>query len=318
MESSMKKKCLLIGGAGFIGKKLTMHLLSGGYDVTVLDRNCSSFTAEELEQVRYAEGDYFAQNYNYSILKEQDIVILLACSVTPKSSMETPLKCYEGDVSSMICLLQQMREYDVKQLVLISSGGTIYGNNGADSLKEEMQTYPLNHYGILKLTQEKILMMYNKLYNMENVAFRVANPYGEGQMVSSGVGAVTAFLSNILSDKEICIYGDGTIIRDYIHIDDVAEIIKRYLDMSVKENEMPVYNIGTGKGCSMNELIKIIEEITGKTAKVNYCGKREIDVQCNILDSSKVCKAIGGYQCLSLYEGISQYHKQILKLEKKN
>ncbi len=313
----MKKKCLLIGGAGFIGKKLTMHLLSGGYKVTVFDRNSNSFTAEELTQVKFIRGDYFEQNYDCSILEEKDTVILLACSVTPKSSMEVPFQCYEKDVQSMIYLLEQMRKYQVNQLVLISSGGTIYGNNGINPLTEEMQTYPLNHYGILKLTQEKILMMYNKLYAMDNVAFRVANPYGEGQLVSSGVGAVTAFLNNIICDKEICIYGDGTVVRDYIYIDDVAEIIKLYLDKEVTEGEMPVFNIGTGVGCSMNELIKIIEKITGKIAKVSYCDKREIDVQCNILDSSKICKAIEGYKCLSLHEGVGKYYKEILNLEKK-
>lgn len=311
----MKDRYLLIGGAGFIGMNLAIHLADIGYAITVFDCLENPFDISYRAKIKYLQGNYFEEDISDEILREQDRIILLACSVAPKTSMEVSEVCYQRDVVRMIGLLEQMRRCRVKGLILISSGGTVYGNQEEQILSEDMQTFPINHYGIMKLTQEKIMMMYNRLYEMKNVVFRLANPYGPGQRVSSGIGAVTAFLDNILQEKDIIVYGKGEITRDYIFILDVVNMISLFLEQEGKAKGIPIYNVGTGKGTSIMQVIKVIEEITGKTAKILFCEERKIDVKRNVLDTRKLRSVIGVYKCLTLKEGIGEYYK-IIKREK--
>lgn len=302
------KKCLLIGGAGFIGSNLTKCLVECGYAVTVLDIVENPVLYGDKLAVKYVRGNYFSDEIDAGLLEDQDVVFLLACSVAPKSSMEMPEICYGEDITKMIELLDLMRCKKVKRLVFISSGGTVYGNNDAELLAEDMSTFPINHYGIMKLTQEKILIMYNQLYGMDNVIFRLANPYGPGQRDSTGVGAVTSFMKRILRNEPIHIYGEGETVRDYIYIEDVIRIICNFLEKENVADFPPIYNIGTGQGVSLMEVVKIIEEVTGKDAKIVFLEKRNIDVKSNVLNMSKLLRIIGTYECLSIYEGIGKYY----------
>lgn len=302
------KKCLLIGGAGFIGSNLTKRLVECGYAVTVLDIiEIPALYGDELP-VKYVRGNYFSDEIDADLLEDQDVVFLLACSVAPKSSMEMPEICYGEDITRMIKLLELMRCKKVKRLVLISSGGTVYGNGDAELLVENMSTFPINHYGIMKLTQEKILIMYNQLYGMDNIIFRLANPYGPGQRDSTGVGAVTSFMKRVLKNEPIHIYGAGEMIRDYIYIEDVTQIICNFLERENATEFPPIYNIGTGHGTSLIEVVKIIEEVAGKKAEIVFSEKRNIDVKSNVLNMGKLLRIIGTYECLSLYEGIGKYY----------
>ena len=199
----MKGKCLLIGGAGFIGTQLAIRLSNCGYDVTVCDRIEKEALSDDIANLNYSCIDYFEENVSDEIISAQDMIFLLISSVGPNTSMEKPVDCYGKDILRMIELLDQMRRCEVKRLVFISSGGTIYGNQDVATFGEDMATSPINHYGIMKLTQEKILMMYNELYGMCNIIFRLANPYGKGQKAASGIGAVTTFLENIMNDRRI-------------------------------------------------------------------------------------------------------------------
>lgn len=302
------KKCLLIGGAGFIGTNLAVCLDNAGYDVTICDYIKKGYLSERISQLEYVCLNYFEEVIDDELIGQQDIVILLISSVVPGSSMARPSSCYGKDIVRMIELLEQMRRCSVNRLVFISSGGTVYGNINCDKLREDMETFPINHYGIMKLTQEKILLMYNSLYGMENVIFRLANPYGPGQSVASGVGAVTTFLQSIMAGKKIYIYGEGKAIRDYIYIKDAVTMMQIFLELNEGKCESPVFNVGTGIGTSIVEVLRIVENIVGLEAKVEYLEGREIDVGRNVLDVSKICRVIGDYRCKSLECGVEEYY----------
>lgn len=308
MKNKTKKRSLLIGGAGFIGTKLACNLRNNGYDVSICDYMDKKNISSQILTLPYLQLDYFNEELSDEILSEQDMVILLISSVAPNSSMQKPESCYDKDIIRMIELLEQMRRCKVNRLVFISSGGTIYGNLNAKAYSEDMETFPINHYGIMKLTQEKILLMYNQLYGMKNIIFRLANPYGEGQRTSSGVGAVTAFLENIMNNRKICIYGKGEVIRDYIYIEDAVEIMRRCLDCKEKDMEVPVFNVGTGQGNNLLQIVAAIEQIVGAKAQIEFISARNIDVKRNVLDISKVISVIGDYQCKTLTEGIREYY----------
>lgn len=302
------KKCLLIGGAGFIGTKLACNLINNGYDVSICDYTEKEKVSACKMGATYLCMDYFNEELSDEFLSEQNMVILLISSVAPNSSMQKPESCYGKDIVRMIELLEQMRRCKVNQLVFISSGGTIYGNQNVELYTEDMATSPINHYGIMKLTQEKILLMYNELYGMENLIFRLANPYGEGQMSSSGVGAITVFLENIMQNKKIYIYGEGKVIRDYIYIEDAVEMMRRCLDSDRKAVAVPIFNVGTGQGCNLIQIIDAIENIVGEKAEIEFISARNIDVRRNVLDISKILSVIGNYQCKTLEDGIKEYY----------
>lgn len=303
--------CLLIGGAGFIGKNLAFHLAKNGHNIMVYDCIESPFLSSREMRIQYIKGDYFRNVISDEVIMRQDIIFLLACSVGPKTSMDNPEICYGQDIVRMIQLLEQMITHDVSKLFFISSGGTVYGNSDVETFSEDMETLPINHYGIMKLTQEKILLMYNNLYGMKNIIFRLSNPYGCGQKVSSGIGAVTAFMNQICREEKISVYGKGEVIRDYIYIDDVVEMIRLFLERGRFESVNPVFNIGTGVGTSIIELVRIIERITGKNADIEFKESRKIDVNKNVLNNKKIKTIIGEYKCSSLMAGISEYYNMI-------
>lgn len=301
------KRCLLIGGAGFIGQNLALAL-AGSYEVTVVDR--AEGLVPAIAGVEYHRTDFFSDGVADELLAGADCVILLACTVGPKTSMECPELCYRIDVISLNRLLAQMKRLDRNRLVFISSGGTVYGEHEEELLHEEMNTYPINHYGIMKLTQEKIILMYNSRQGMDNVIFRLSNPYGAGQRVSTGIGAVTAILNSVITGEKIHIWGDGSVVRDYIYIGDAVEMMKRFLACEGKrQDKNAVYNVGTGIGTKLNELIRIVEEVTGRKTDVVYEKSRVTDVSRNVLDNAKIKAVIGEYQCLSVREGVEKYYR---------
>lgn len=305
------RKCLVIGGAGFVGTNLSRNLAGKGYDVTICDRVEETMLSSRIQNCKYIKLNYFRKQIEDDLLRQQDMVVLLISSVNPDSSMTNPKICYDKDIIKMIELLEQMRRCEVNRLVFVSSGGTVYGNQNVEKLREDMLTYPINHYGIMKLTQEKILLMYNQLYGMDNVIFRLANPYGEGQRKASGVGAVTAFLQNIMNGEKIYLYGQGEPVRDYIHIDDAVEMMRLCLEKRSAGSKEALYNVGTGEGNSILEVMRMAERIAGRKADVVYLGTREFDVARNVLDIGRICSVIGGYKCLNLEMGMRRYYESL-------
>lgn len=303
------QKCLMIGGAGFIGTNLSICLANAGYDVTVCDCVSKEGLSQSVRGLKYIRLDYFEQEISDDLLKRQDLVVLLISSVSPNSSMSSPEICYGKDIVRMTRLLDQMRRCLVNRLVFVSSGGTVYGNQDAACLREDMATYPISHYGIMKLTQEKILFMYNELYHMDNLIFRLSNPYGAGQKKSSGVGAVAAFLQSIVKGEQICLYGRGESVRDYIYIEDAVNMMRLCMEKRDGTDTHTLYNVGTGQGHSIVEVLRMAEKISGKTADVAYLDRRQFDVGRNVLDISRIRSVIGGYECMDLEKGMRKYYE---------
>lgn len=307
----MKSKCLIIGGAGFIGTNLSLHLIKNNYEVTVYDSKKNPFKDHKCEKISYIQGDFFNNPINKNIILKHNIVFFLACNVRPQSSMDNPSICYDKDIIKLIELLDILKGDKNIRLVFISSGGAVYGDKVNNKLSEDLELYPVNHYGILKETQEKIIIMYNKLFNLNSVIFRVANPYGVYQNKLMGVGAVTVFLDSVINNKNISLYGAGDIVRDYIYIDDLVNIIRLFLEKDKIPDAIPIYNLGTGEGSTLTQLIEIIEEVVGKKAIIQYYPERNLDVKRNVLDISKLEKVIGKYNFIDIRSGISLYYNKL-------
>jgi UDP-glucose 4-epimerase len=304
----MKKKCMLFGGAGFIGKNLALSLEAQGYDITIYDLYIKeAFSSEDLQKFKIIEKDFFKDNELEKSIAGNDVIIHLISSVNPAKSMIEPSKCYNNDLVKTMELLDAARKNNINKVVFISSGGTVYGNYEANSYSEDMPNNPINHYGIMKLAIEKIMLMYNQLYNMNNVILRVSNPYGKGQNPNNNLGAISVFTQKILNGNTIEIYGDGEIVRDYIYIDDVVNAIEKAINYKVNNDIVPIFNVGSGIGTTLNQLMRYISSILDKEYKVEYVKSRGIDVHRSVLNMEKSKSELGVEIKHSIKEGIASY-----------
>nr|WP_323690107.1 NAD-dependent epimerase/dehydratase family protein [Rhizobium sp. AN95] len=197
----------------------------------------------------------------------------------------------------------------VKRIVFISSGGTVYGVPKTIPISEEHSTYPTSSYGITKLAIEKYLDLYRSLHGLEYVTLRLANPYGVGQRLDAQQGAIAVFLARALRGEEISIWGDGSVIRDYIYVDDAIDAMVRSVDVNIQGG--CVVNIGAGVGYSINEILSAIEKVTGRRTNKKYVEGRTYDVPANVLDISAAARLLGWTPKISLEEGLLRFSNWI-------
>ena len=180
--------------------------------------------------------------------------------------------------------LPLLKETALKRIIYISSGGTVYGVPQKNPIGENHTTEPICSYGITKLAIEKYIAMYANLHGIEYRICRPANVYGEGQHLNIGQGVIGVFLERCLKGQPIEIWGDGTIKRDYLY---VMDMVRGILELIAHQGEGRIFNISTGIGSSLNDIIAIIRDELSIPLKVTYMTSRKFDVPVNILDSSR-------------------------------
>jgi len=217
--------------------------------------------------------------------------------------MSDPLIDVNTNLVGTINLLEECVKANVKRIIFASSGGAVYGNQDKEIYKEEDATDPISPYAISKLTIEKYLRYYKIHYELDYLILRYANPYGPGQNIVGSQGIIPIFLNLIKNDKPITIFGDGKNVRDYIYIDDLINITKLLFS---KKNKYSVYNVGSGEGNSINEVISIIRRITKKNVFIENKQARLIDIKKIILDSKRSNKETNYVLKTSLEKGIQK------------
>lgn len=303
----MKKKCLILGGGGFIGANLVGELLRSGYGVRVFDVNGfpRNNIAEYVNDIEIIEGDFVDIDRLQLALKDVDYVYHLISSIIPSSSPSDLCSDIESNVISTLKLLQLIERKPVKKIIFLSSGGTVYGIPNKLPIKEDHSTNPINSYGITKKTIEDYLKLFNKLTNIDVCIFRLSNPYGKKQNPRGIQGVIPVFLYKAINNEAIEVWGDGSVVRDYIHIKDVSQILVKALDIETPEI---VYNLGSGIGTSINEILTYIKENLEPGLNVNYTLGRSFDVPINVLDVSALRNRFGFYQPINVQEGIKKLH----------
>lgn len=297
-------KVLVIGGTGFIGMNIVKVLKEHDQYVSIYDIKNTTLGNENYCGNIKDDGNFD------KILSSYDVIIYLITTVSPKKSMEEPSSPYINDVPLLIKTLDSCLKNNIKRVVFASSGGTIYGDSNGLKSKETDFNEPINHYAVCKLTCEKILELYNKLYGMENISLRISNPYGEGQNPKSGVGAITAFVEQIKSGNDIVLFGDGSITRDFIDVIEVAEAFNLAVDWKYNSWIQPVFNIGSGQGISLKQIIDIISSTLNVIPNINYQPERPFDVKYNVLDISKAKSYLNFKPADDQIDNIRQYVKK--------
>lgn len=296
-------KCIIFGGGGFIGSAIADRLLQDGHELRIFERPrvepYRAFSAEE--RVEWITGDMLSAHDVADAIHGMDAVYHLVSFTLPKNSNEDILYDVQTNLTATLHLLNAMMAHQVRKILFISSGGTIYGVPEYLPIDENHPTNPLVSYGIVKLTIEKYLLMFQKLHGLRSIILRVSNPYGPRQRIETAQGAATIFLYRALHDLPIEIWGDGSVVRDYIYIGDVADAFSRALNY---EGTTSIFNISAGFGMSLNQLLESIGGVLRKPINRRYLPARPFDVPANILDNSLAHKQLGWSPCVSFDDGL--------------
>jgi UDP-glucose 4-epimerase len=298
-------KYVIFGGGGFIGSAVTDRLLLDGALVRIFERPrvrpYRNFKADE--RVEWITGDFLSTYDVSNAINGVDVVLHMVSTTLPKNSNDDPIYDVQTNVVGTLQVLNAMVAHNVRKIVFISSGGTVYGSPKYLPIDEAHPTDPLVSYGVTKLIIEKYLHLYEYMHGLKAIILRVANVYGERQRIETAQGAVGVFLHHSLSGKPIEIWGDGSVIRDYIHISDVAEACVQAIAYSGSKS---VFNISSGSGTSLNELIVIIEETLNKSIERYYFPARPFDVPVNVLSNDLARAELHWSPSISLREGIKR------------
>lgn len=298
-------KCVIFGGGGFIGSTIADRLLKDGHTLRIFERpRVEPFRKfKASERVEWITGDFLSTHDVSNAIDGADVVLHLVSTTLPKSSNDDPIYDVQSNVVGTLQMLNAMVIKKVSKIVFISSGGTVYGIPKYLPIDEQHPTDPLVSYGITKLAIEKYLHMFEHMHGIKAITLRVANPYGERQRIETAQGAVGVFLHKALSGNPIEIWGDGSVTRDYIHISDVAEAFVSAMEYSGPKS---VFNISSGVGTSLNELVDRLEEVLGKSIERRYLAARPFDVPVSILSNDLARAELHWAPSMSMRAGIAR------------
>lgn len=281
-------RVLLIGGTGFIGRHLVPACLAAGMHVRIADIAPADGWTEM--GVEYIQGDYRAPGLLNRMLDGMDMAVHLA-----HDTMLLNLDCnmeseFERNIQPAIRLMDACCAHGIKRLLFISSGGTVYGRSLEQRpISEDARTSPISLYGTSKLMIEKIGFLYHAQKDLPFIVARPGNAYGPGQQPFRGQGFIATAMASALEGKSLDIFGDGSVVRDYIHARDLANALISLLRAG-KVGE--AYNVGTGRGVTLRTLldehiVPILAE-AGYSLDIRYTPARGVDVPYNVLDVGKI------------------------------
>lgn len=294
---------LIIGGGGFIGKHIVNALQEDHVRTVIFDINIK--TDLSTENCEFICGAIDNIELVENVIKKKRIthVIHLVSTTLPKSSNDNIEYDLSSNVIATIKLLDLCVKYSISKVLFMSSGGTIYGPPQSVPVIEDHATDPICSYGISKLTIEKYLRLYKHLYGLDFVVLRAANPYGPGQNPMTSQGVIANFIHKMHTNQPLEVWGDGSIVRDYFDVRDLAQLSKIALMSTVSG----VFNAGSGRGVSIDELIDLLSIVGGITPKVVYKEQRLVDVPVIILNCEAAKVSFGWCANTPLQVGINDY-----------
>ncbi len=291
---------LVLGGSGFIGRHLVHQLAQNGHFVRVYD--CLPLP-DELPCSEYVHAFLEEERSLRQALKGVEAVIHLVCTTHPKISNDDPVYDVQSNVLTTLRVLETCIAAGIGRFVFISSGGTVYGVPQRLPIEEDHPTDPICSYGITKLTIEKYLHLYHHLHGLEYFILRPSNAYGEGQDPERGQGAIAAFLGCVSQGRPIEVWGDGSVVRDYVHVEDIARALVTVAERTPKDR---ILNVGSRTGLSLNELIRLIKGVTRKEIKVNYRPGRPFDIPEVVLDNHRIRDQVGWSPQVTIHDGLER------------
>ena len=303
-------RCLVIGANGFLGSHLVDELIRRGHEVTAFDRFSASKPLYTAENVAVVVGDFLNRADVTRALRRQEFVFHFISTTTPMSADDDPTLDVRTNVASSIDLFGLCVEAGVRRVYFASTGGAIYGNQAGEPLTELSLPQPVSPYAIGKLTIERYLHYFERKYGLQSVALRISNPYGPGQRANKMQGVIPIFLRRAHAGLPLTVYGDGSMVRDYIFVSDVVRMVVNTVEAEAAQS---LYNIGSGAGTSVSELIEVIQDVTARSLQLEHVPVPPTFVDHAVLDVSRFDQEFGVGQTSSLRDGIELTWRSILE-----
>ena len=299
MPSSFQK-VLVVGGGGFIGRKVVAAFVAAGARVRVID-----MMPADRDDVEWTVGSVSDPTLVAAVAAGCDTVVFLANASLPGSSHASLSAEIQSHVLMSIAAAETCSSVGVRTFVFASSGGTVYGYSPdpGTGLSEADPTRPINAYGVSKLSIEHYLRLLADLRPMRTVSLRISNPYGEGQRAARGQGIIAAAMQHTVDGTPMTIWGDGSAERDFLHVADVAQA---FVAAARYRGAEKVFNIGSGTCRSLRKTLDAVQAVTARPLEILYEPGRTVDVQRNRLEISLARRELGWAPAIDLAEGLAR------------
>jgi UDP-glucose 4-epimerase len=304
LQAGHKSKTYLVtGDTGFLGRALVERLNADGHIPRVAHGFIGSSGASTACGLESTIKEW------RTAVQDCAGVFHLAWATVPSTANANPLADLETNVAGTVRLLEALRLLPHVPLTFVSSGGTVYGETETLPLPEHHPLRPKTAYGVSKTTAEHYALLYRRLWEVDARIVRLSNPFGPGQDVNGQLGAASIFAARALLGRKVQIWGDGSAIRDYIYIDDaISGLLATMLAPAERFKGLdPVFNIGSGRGVSLRELITLLTQILNKPIDVEYLPSRDFDVHANVLDITRAREILDWSPTVNIEEGLSRH-----------
>lgn len=291
---------LVLGGSGFIGCHVVRAFAGAGHDVRVYGRSTVPPHMRE-PGVEYLTGDLADTPALSPALAGVEAVCHLVSATIPATAERDPIADVQGNLVGTLGLLAEMQRRGIARLIYMSSGGMVYG---PASVVPTPETHPLNpssSYGIVKAAIEHFLFRQSR-FGLVPVVLRTANAYGPSPTRPGILGFVNTVLHRLATDTPLELWGDGTVVRDFLHVRDLADLALRALST---DGPMTL-NAGSGRGTSLREVIALAEQVTGRRLALVTRPAREVDMPVSVLDIGRARDLLGWSPRVSLAEGLAE------------
>lgn len=276
----------IFGGTGFIGRNLANQLQAASSSCLLLGRSIPAGLNDQAVRIDFSRPETYRE-----YLEEITTAIMLVSTSVPGTNINSPANEIRDNVVPYARFLNEVANSRLRKLIFLSSGGTVYGPPENELISEEHPTRPISPYGLGKLAIEEFIKAHAIDANWKYVILRPANPVGAFQHYKKGQGLVSAAIDAALSGKKLPVWGNGEATRDYFEIEDLCKVIVSLIDDNGAENQ--TYNVGSGIGLSVNQVIEIVSAGIGVPVPVEYQPSRSVDLDRNVLDVAKLRAKLG-------------------------
>jgi len=291
------KRAVILGAGGFIGINLAKALTTTAHEVVCFDRIPNPHWPHEVQSIT---GEFSDLPPELLAVMDGATVYHLVSTCRPCQHTHAAADELITDIATTLRYLETTRQRNIRW-IFVSSGGTVYGPDVSCPTNEDAPTNPICTYGLVKLTLEKYFAIYKKIHGTDFIVARVSNPYGPWQDPVQGQGIIASLVYKALTGQTAEVWGDGENVRDYLYIEDT---VMGLMELAKHGESGEVYNVSSGRGTSINELIETVRGILGLCLKANYVEARTSDVRTSVLENSKMCNQTKWLPRISLQEGV--------------
>lgn len=299
----VKETILLLGGSGFIGRNIINFVIVNNellnYKIVVLSRDVQN---DKIDSIEYVSGDYGDRNILIRLFSKWNFSKVFHCatSTTPLSSNNNILSDINGNLIATVGLLDVMKDFGCTSILYFSSGGAVYGEKKIEMISEKETCNPVSSYGVIKLTIENFLRLYEKQFGINYLILRVSNPFGKFH-VSEKQGVINIAVRRALNNERIEVWGDGNQSKDYIFVEDLVRIFFQLLKQGIINKTI---NIGSGQTYPLNKVLDMIK-INFPKLQIDYVESKSTDVKDFCLDIS-LMKSLVDFKFTDFEEAIKQ------------